>query len=97
MEVEHKLHIEGEIEGKIMCKHNISVSKGGVIKGEVVCKELILNGELNGKVDSDKISIESEGKLIGDIIVKDFVIAEGGIFHGTSTLKTIDKNESKKK
>ena len=91
----NKLHIEGEIEGKIVCNSILSVGKGGVIKGEVVCKELILNGELSGKVDAEKISIENAGKLLGDIVVKDFVIAEGGCFQGTSTLKS--NQEVKKK
>ena len=88
LEVNNKLHIEGEIEGNIICKNNVSVGKGGKIKGELVAKELILNGELIGKVDADKIEIEKEGKLFGDILVKDFVIAAGGVFQGTSTLKT---------
>ena len=95
LEVNDKLHIEGEVEGNIVCKSNVSVGKGGKVKGELIAKELILNGELYGKADTDKIEIEKNGKLFGDIVVKDFIIEEGGVFQGNSTLKTTSEQKNK--
>jgi cytoskeletal protein CcmA (bactofilin family) len=85
-----KLHIEGEVEGKINSTNQISVGKSGVVKGEIICSKFILNGNFNGKIECDVLEITNGGILKGEIVIKDLIIEKGGIFEGTSTLKKKD-------
>jgi cytoskeletal protein CcmA (bactofilin family) len=91
-----KLHVEGEMEGKINSSNQISVGKNGFIKGEIVCSKFILNGKFEGKLECEYIEITKDGILKGDVITKYFVIEKGGIFEGTSAIKKDNKNAGKK-
>jgi cytoskeletal protein CcmA (bactofilin family) len=82
-----KLHVEGEIEGKIISKNQISIGKTGIIKGEITCSKLVLSGKFKGKIECDALEITNHGVLEGDVVTKEFVIEKGGIFEGNSTIK----------
>lgn len=86
-----KLHIEGEWEGKIESTNIVSIGKGGVVKGELKASRLIINGEFIGKAECEEIEIMKDGVLKGDIIVENLIIEKGGVFQGSSILKSKDK------
>jgi cytoskeletal protein CcmA (bactofilin family) len=89
-----KLHIEGEIEGNINSTNLVSIGKSGIIKGELKADKLLINGKFIGKVEANVVEITNGGILEGDIIIKDLIIEQGGIFEGTSKLKQKVKNET---
>ena len=82
-----KLHVEGEIEGSINSSNLVSIGKNGIIKGELKSDKLLINGKFIGKVEANVVEITNGGILEGDIIIKDLIIEQGGIFEGTSKLK----------
>jgi cytoskeletal protein CcmA (bactofilin family) len=82
-----KLHIEGEVDGKIVSTNEVSIGSSGKVSGELKAKKLIVNGEFNGKVEVDIVEITKNGVLRGDIIICDISIEQGGKFEGTSALK----------
>jgi len=88
LDLKAKLHVEGEIEGKIDSITEISIGKDGKIKGELKAKKLIINGKFEGVAECDEIEILNGGELKGNITIKNFIIESGGIFIGTSALKT---------
>ena len=88
-----KLHVEGEIEGNINSSNLISIGKSGFIKGELKADKLLINGKFIGKVEANVVEITNGGILEGDIIIKDLIIEQGGIFEGTSKLKQKVDNE----
>ena len=89
-----KLHIEGEVEGKIVSNNEVSIGSSGKVSGELTTKKLIVNGEFNGKVEANTIEITKNGLLRGDIVINDISIEPGGRFEGTSKLKTKENKES---
>jgi len=93
LELSAKLHVEGKIEGKINSTNLISIGKTGHIKGEVKANKLLVDGNFEGKVNTDILEITKSGKVIGDIIIKDLIIDQGGVFEGTSTLKKKDASK----
>jgi len=93
LELTAKLHIEGEIEGKINSINSISIGKTGIINGEIIANKLLVDGMFNGKVEVDVLEITKSGKVKGDIIIKDLIIEQGGIFEGTSILKKKDASK----
>ena len=57
-------------------------------------KKLLINGKFIGKVEADVVEISNGGVLEGDIIIKDLIIEQGGVFEGSSKLKQKVKNET---
>jgi cytoskeletal protein CcmA (bactofilin family) len=92
-----KLHVEGEIEGNINSSNLVSIGKSGFIKGELKAEKLLINGKFIGKVEADVVEISNGGVLEGDIIIKDLIIEQGGVFEGTSKLKQKLDDKSKQK
>ena len=92
-----KLHIDGEVDGKVNSSNLVSIGKDGKFTGEMKVKKLLLNGVFEGKIEAETIEITNGGKLIGDIIIENLIIEKGAIFEGTSTLKQkVSENASKK-
>jgi len=96
-ELTAKLHIEGKVDGKISSNNLVSIGKTGVMSGELTADKLLINGKFTGKVDADVIEITKGGTFQGDAVVRDLVIEQGGIFSGTSTLKTKQDTKTKEK
>ena len=92
-ELSAKLHIEGEIEGKINSINVISIGKTGVVKGELRANKLLVDGVFDGEIEVDVLEITKSGKVIGNIVIKDLIIEQGGVFEGTSTLKKKDASK----
>lgn len=87
------MQIEGSCDGKIESKDTVIVGLDGVLRGEVYAQEVVINGELIGKVEATKVRIGEKGKVNGTIISEIFAISEGGMFEGEKKMK-IRKNES---
>jgi cytoskeletal protein CcmA (bactofilin family) len=94
MELTSKLHIEGEIEGKIVSSNLVSIGKTGLVKGELKANKLLVDGIFEGKVEVELLEITKSGKVMGEIIIKDLIIEQGGVFEGTSTLKRKDASKN---
>jgi cytoskeletal protein CcmA (bactofilin family) len=92
-ELNAKLHIEGEVEGKIESNNLVSIGKTGTIKGELKANKLLVNGVFEGKLDVNILEITKGGKVIGEIAIQDLIIEQGGIFEGTSVLKKKDASK----
>ena len=92
-ELNAKLHVEGEIEGKVNSINFVSIGKTGLIKGELKANRLLVDGIFDGELEVDILEITKSGKVIGNIIIKDLIIEQGGVFEGTSTLKKKDASK----
>ena len=88
-----KLHIDGEVTGKINSTNIVSIGAEGSIKGELSSVKLIVSGLFEGTADCDSIELLKDGKIVGKIISKDLMIESDSIFEGESQLK---KNELNK-
>lgn len=88
-----KLHIDGEVTGKINSTNIVSIGAEGSIKGELSSRKLIVSGLFEGTADCDSIELLKDGKIVGKIISKDLMIESDSIFEGESQLK---KNELNK-
>lgn len=74
--------VGGEVFGKINSKGTITVEGGGLLEGEVRCKELKVAGIFKGKLSCDKLLITVTGTVEGEVASKSMEIIEGGQFIG---------------
>ena len=78
------LILNGEIEGVLNLENcRLTVGRTGKVTANAKAREVDISGELIGDVDStDKISIRTGGKLVGDIRTAGIVIEDGAHFKG---------------
>ena len=77
-----------------LCADQIIVDEKGVVEGTLKSSELIVSGNVNGKIESDSIVIMENGVLSGDILYKQIAVFEGGIIN-VAGMKQMENNKDK--
>ncbi len=94
IQIESKLHVDGEFSGTINAKSIIFVGETGLIEGNVVSPKLVVTGCFFGTAHCEEIEILASGKVVGQITSKVLVIERGGFFEGESKPKESAKESS---
>ncbi len=88
------VRIDGQVNGNINAKGNVTVGAQGEIDGEINAQIIMLGGRVSGSVIAgEKVILESTSSLKGDIITKILVIEEGAVFEGTSNMNNREQAE----
>lgn len=88
VDMQGSLRIDGHVKGQVNSSETLTVGSGGVVEGEVRVKEAIVGGKVMGNlVATQKVELESNASILGDVKTRVFVIKEGGIFHGNCHMK----------
>lgn len=88
-----QLHICGRLEGNIDAKDGvIKIIKGGLVEGDITCRELIVNGNLAGHCICDSLEIAESGKVTGTITYNTLTIKQGGVFSGQADALLLDES-----
>jgi cytoskeletal protein CcmA (bactofilin family) len=81
--VPHSIRIDGAMKGRLESSETITVGPNGVVEANIIAKNAIIGGKIVGDlVVEDRVEIESNASLIGDLKTRDLVINEGATFHG---------------
>jgi cytoskeletal protein CcmA (bactofilin family) len=84
---EASIRIEGQVTGDVDCAGDVTIGEHGVVKSNVIARNVILAGTVNGNVQcKGKLTIRSTGRLNGNTTAQSLVIDEGGIFQGMSKM-----------
>jgi len=83
-----RLHVDGEIVGKVVSESIVTIGKQGRISGEINASRLIVNGLFEGSADCDNVEVLEGGKFLGKVISKELIIEAKAIFEGESKIKT---------
>lgn len=82
-----QMHIFGTITGNIDAKEGIiKVMRNGMVEGNILCRELFIDGAVNGECFSETINIEESGAITGTLTYSKLTIKNGGIFSGQAKL-----------
>lgn len=82
-----RLHVDGEIIGKIISDSIVIIGKQGKVSGEIQAGRLIINGLFEGNADCDNVEVLEGGKFLGKVISKELIIEAKAIFEGESKIK----------
>ena len=85
---ETRLHIDGEITGKILSGSIVTIGKQGRVSGEIHASRLMVNGLFEGNANCDNVEVLEGGRFIGKVVSKELVIEAKAIFEGESKIKT---------
>ncbi|WP_232555308.1 bactofilin family protein [Klebsiella variicola] len=89
------VYIHGQLTGNIEAKeHLIKVMREGKVEGNVSCRELIIDGKVQGQCHGDSITIEEHGHLDGTLAYRALAIKKGGVFTGRAEMLAAAENKS---
>lgn len=73
----------GTVSGDIDAKENqIKIMTGGLLEGNITCRELVIDGCVIGQCSSDTIEIDKNGNVTGTLAYRTLAIKKGGVFSG---------------
>jgi cytoskeletal protein CcmA (bactofilin family) len=63
------------------------VGPNGSVTGDISAGEVIVFGEVNGKIDSRALEIRSTGRITGEVLVETLVTEAGGVMRAKCEMK----------
>ncbi len=90
------LYLDGELDGIVKSTKEVNIGKNGHVKGEIQSDRLIVQGLIEGTINTNTIEIKAGGHVHGEMTSNEFIIESKGIFEGNSILKDSSSKESKK-
>jgi cytoskeletal protein CcmA (bactofilin family) len=91
------LRIDGKLKGNISAE-NVFLGKDSVIEGNIESKTSVIGGKVTGDIIAEeRLELQGNAEIIGDITTKRIMIEEGVIFDGYCDMGQGSKSKSKKK
>jgi cytoskeletal protein CcmA (bactofilin family) len=85
--VPHSIRIDGTMKGKMETTETLTVGNTGVIEADIVAKSAIIAGRVVGNLSvEDRVELEAQASLVGDLKTRDLIINEGATFHGNCSM-----------
>jgi len=90
--IQNSIRIEGKVIGEVFSSGTITVGAKGEIEGNIEGINAIIGGKVKGSVTAaEKIVLEANSILIGDLKTVKLTIDEGAMFEGKCSMP--DENE----
>ena len=84
--------MDGTVKGKIICSDCVTVGTTGLVEAEIESKEAIVAGHMHGNiVAGEKIELQANCEMDGDLRTKSLVIEQGAMFCGNCNMKGTGK------
>jgi cytoskeletal protein CcmA (bactofilin family) len=84
---EEDVQVQGTIEGTVRIGRDLRIAPGGTVKATVEARSVTIGGELLGDCHAtQRVEIQTGGRLIGNIRAPRVVIVEGATFRGNSDM-----------
>jgi cytoskeletal protein CcmA (bactofilin family) len=95
------IRIDGLLTGNLKTKGKLVIGETGSIKGEITCKNAVVEGSVNGKITvSELLTMKATSSLKGDINTRRLAIEPGAKFTGNCNMSmdvsATTSNESEK-
>lgn len=79
--------IDGQVDGDVMVAEGLILGEKGLITGNVVTKEMVVYGTVQGNITVESLEIKATGKITGDIATVTLLVEAGGIYNGHLTMQ----------
>ena len=87
------IRVDGSLNGSIETEGKVVVGQGGIVEGDVICRDADVAGVLKAKITvSQLLSLKSSAKLNGDIITNKLSIEPGATFTGSCSMGAVIKD-----
>jgi len=81
--------LHGKMEGRIsLPNHMLTVGTQAAVKADIAARAVVVKGVVTGNVTAaEKLEIQSNGSVMGDVVSPRLVIADGGSLQGKVEMK----------
>lgn len=80
---EEELIVEGTVKGKILLKESLTVESSAVVEADIESSSVTISGQVTGNITAtERVELQAEGRMIGDIKAPRILIADGATFKG---------------
>ena len=87
MRVEGTLVIHGEFEGSITCSDQLIIGRTARVKADLDVGSATIGGRVEGRIYAkERVELETNSHLKGDVHAKSFVIQDGCFFQGNCAM-----------
>jgi len=87
--VPHSIRIDGYFKGRIDTSEVLTIGSTGVVEADIIARSAVVGGKVVGNMTvHDRVELDANASLIGDLSTKDLIISEGAVFHGKCTMDT---------
>jgi cytoskeletal protein CcmA (bactofilin family) len=77
------IRFDGVLTGNLKTKGKVVIGETGAVKGEINCKNSVLEGKVEGKISvGELLTLKATSSLTGDIITRRLAIEPGAKFSG---------------
>jgi cytoskeletal protein CcmA (bactofilin family) len=76
------VRIEGKIIGNVNVEGGVVLGEKGIVEGDIITKNAIIYGTVNGNVKTDQLDIKKTGNVTGDITTNLLEIEMGAQYNG---------------
>lgn len=81
------IRFDGVLTGNLKTKGKVVVGETGAVKGEINCKNSVVEGKVEGKiVVSELLTLKATSSFTGDIITRRLAIEPGAKFSGNCSM-----------
>ena len=75
--------VDGTVKGRIDTDADVVVADDGVVEADITSIDIEVNGTVNGNIRAaDRVELNSQGRMVGDIVSPRIHIADGANFKG---------------
>jgi cytoskeletal protein CcmA (bactofilin family) len=79
--------IDGTIKGDLTGDSGVVIGVHGKVEGNVCASEVIVYGEIQGNVETDRIELKKGSSINGDISTNHLITENGAMFNGKCAMK----------
>jgi cytoskeletal protein CcmA (bactofilin family) len=83
--------IDGQVTGDVFVDEGLILGEKGSIQGNVVTKEMVVYGTVNGNLQVNSLEIKSTGKITGEIRTQTLVVENGAVYNGSLSMTQNNK------
>lgn len=83
--------IDGQITGDVMVDEGLILGEKGSILGNVITKEMVVYGEVNGNIQTSSLEIKASGKVTGEIRTQTLQVENGAVYNGSLSMTQNNK------
>ena len=93
MKVENSVRIDGVFKGELTCSGALTISQSGEAYAHLEGKDIYINGIVRGTVRAEKVRLDAQARLIGNVYADALSVSEGAIFHGSCSMDSEEGDE----
>lgn len=76
LEIQGELVVSGLVRGRIAALRLV-IAADGYVEGDIIAREVVITGRLNGRVFAPTVSIEASAEIEGRIFHTNITVAQG--------------------